>query len=256
MESTFSLTATGSISNEPTPATNQEERELLRVFERLCNYEERTRKREELRVVEGNIKMLFAQQRTKDAEEMTVRSRELVEELKALDKIEDKKISVDDVHAILTTLKYKVTRKEVEEYVWEVDEDLDHCISWSEMKLMYNRNLKDRTGLEPNRIFNVTQFLIYDKNENNKVSVDETMNMLYARYGRTKMEVKLKELFGANMLETGREGGEITFKQFIEAVDKVQLETFWKTTKGRIISQTTAGKRSLETLVQTVSKQL
>jgi hypothetical protein len=38
--------------------------------------------------------------------------------------------------------------------------------------------------------------MMYDMNSNNFVSVDETMNMLYARYGRSRMELKLKELFG------------------------------------------------------------
>ena len=81
--------------------------------------------------------------------------------------------------------------------LWEVDEDLDQCLNWTEFKLMFTRNILDATGLEPARMYNLTQFLIYDHNENGMVSVDETMNMLYARYGRATMEIKLKELFGA-----------------------------------------------------------
>lgn len=39
------------------------------------------------------------------------------------------------------------------------------------------------------------------------------------------MEIKLKELFGHNMQETGREGGEINFTQFIDSFEKSQLNT-------------------------------
>jgi hypothetical protein len=46
---------------------------------------------------------------------------------------------------------------------------------------MFIRNVTDKTGLEPSRIFNMTQFMIYDVNNNGMVSVDETMNMLFNR---------------------------------------------------------------------------
>ena len=48
------------------------------------------------------------------------------------------------------------------------------------------------------------------------------------------MEQKLKELFGEDMHETGRQGGEINFTKFLNAVEKVQMDTFLKTTKGKI----------------------
>ena len=48
-------------------------------------------------------------------------------------------------------------------------------------------------------------------------------NNVYFRYGKAKMEIKLKELFGHNMQETGREGGEINFTQFTESFEKSQL---------------------------------
>jgi hypothetical protein len=39
------------------------------------------------------------------------------------------------------------------------------------------------------------------------------------------MESKLRELFGHNMEETGREGGEIDFSQFLDSFEKSQLNT-------------------------------
>ena len=68
--------------------------------------------------------------------------------------------------------------------------------------------------------------MIFDQDENGLVSVDETTNMLYERFGRTKMELKLKELFGSDMKETGTQGGEINFPQYLERVERTQLLTF------------------------------
>lgn len=65
------------------------------------------------------------------------------------------------------------------------------------------------------------------------MSVDETMNLLYARYGRSVMEQKLKELFGENMQEFGRQGGEITFETYLKSVEKVQLHMFLETNRGK-----------------------
>jgi hypothetical protein len=39
------------------------------------------------------------------------------------------------------------------------------------------------------------------------------------------MESKLRELLGHNMEETGREGGEIDFSQFLDSLEKSQLNT-------------------------------
>lgn len=152
---------------------------------------------------------------------------------------------------MLKRLKVKMAKKDVQEMVWEVDDDLDQCLNWTEFRLMFTRNIMDRCGLEPSKMFNLTQFLIYDHNGNGRVSVDETMNMLYARYGRVKMETKLKELFGENMHETGREGGEISYQEFIGAVEKVQVQSFMGTTMGMIVAAKT--KKDLPTMQSTLA---
>jgi hypothetical protein len=48
------------------------------------------------------------------------------------------------------------------------------------------------------------------------------------------METKLRELFGENMHETGREGGEITYQEYVMAVERIQQQTFWATAPGKI----------------------
>jgi Ca2+-binding EF-hand superfamily protein len=253
MDGTFSLTETGEKESTPLPVTNQEEKELRRVFNMLCDYSRKVRIQSEIE--ELRHLLTGGKQRLKEVNEMSTaivnlerfennaeachkRIDELIFELENVAANPNKKISIPDVSEMIKKLKGgKAPNKlDVQEMLWEVDEDLDQCLNWPEFKLMFTRNILDQTGLEPSRMFFLTQFLIYDHNENGKVSVDETMNMLYARYGRATMEKKLKELFGDDMHETGREGGEIQYDKFVAALQRVQLSTFWNTTKGKNIA--------------------
>ena len=68
-----------------------------------------------------------------------------------------------------------------------------------------------------------------------KMIVDETMELLYARYGRHKMEDRLKMLFGDDMKEEGKGGGEIDFVTYLRAVEKTQLATFLQSNYGKAL---------------------
>ncbi len=73
------------------------------------------------------------------------------------------------------------TKAEVLDMIWEVDENLDQCVDWEETQLMFLRNANDVTGLEPSKLYNMIQFMMYDISNSGTVSVDEAMNMLYSR---------------------------------------------------------------------------
>lgn len=146
-----------SSENKPLPVTSQEEKEIHRVFELMSDYQEKSKLRAEIHDVESWI----AEQKKKSyldsvAEAAVanayVRIEELNKQLQALEMKPDKKISVADVTEMLRWLKQKASKKEVEEIIWEVDENLDGCLDWSEFRLMFNRNILDRTGLEPSRM--------------------------------------------------------------------------------------------------------
>ena len=84
--------------------------------------------------------------------------------------------------------------------------------------LCFQRNIADTTGLEPYRFFNVVQFMMYDKDSSGTVTLDETMAMLYARYGRDQLETQMKELFGED-LKTADGDGVLSFNEFLDAVN-------------------------------------
>ena len=85
------------------------------------------------------------------------------------------------------------------------------------IQLMFQRNITDTTGLEPFQLFNVVQFMMYDKDNSGKVTVDETMHMLYARYGKARLESQMKALFGED-LKTEDGDGELSFNEYLKAV--------------------------------------
>lgn len=159
-------------------------------------------------------------------------------------------IRKQDVLQALKVLGYNATELDVETMIWEVDENLDGKVDWDNFQLMYHRNLTDKTGLEPSRFFNLIQFMIYDENENGLVSVDETMIMLYARYGRGNIETKLRELFGTGMKESGKQGGEITFGEYITAVNRLQNSTFWNSNMGELVMTSSATPPSQKLLAR------
>lgn len=77
-----------------------------------------------------------------------------------------------------------------------MDDDLDGFVSKEEYQTMYKRCISDKTGLEPRKLFNLVQFLMYDKTFKGRVTVEETLQILYVRYGREKLDDEIKAIFG------------------------------------------------------------
>jgi Ca2+-binding EF-hand superfamily protein len=177
----------------PVPITHQEEKELRRVFEMLCDYKRKMMLKDQIKSIQASSHMAKLQAQmdsrvTPNYQELEAASAEAARQIERLhqdyqdlENNPDKRISCNDVYQMLKRLKVKIQKREVQEMIWEVDDDLDGCLDWSEFRLMFTRNVMDKCGLEPSKMFNLTQFLIYDHNDNGRVSVDETMNMLYAR---------------------------------------------------------------------------
>lgn len=153
-------------------------------------------------------------------------------------RLSEPNIRAQDIAAALRDLGKRPTKQEVQDMLWEADEKNDGVIDWDEMKLMFERNLRDTSGLEPTSLYHLVQFMIFDHNANGKVSIDETMNILYARLGREKMEATISNLFsddGAPVEERGWQGGEITFARFSSVAKKEQQQTFEESEMGKLL---------------------
>lgn len=163
----------------------------------------------------------------------------------------DQFIRPQDVGIAMKVLGKRLTKKEAYDLVWEADEKLDGVIDWEEFKLMFERNIKDTTGLEPAGFYHLSQFMIYDHDGNGMVSIDETMNMLYARLGRAKMESTISILFGGEdgkpIKEVGHQGGEIDFLTYWSIAEKEQIKLFDSSELGRNLAEKKAPKKSTPT---------
>ena len=129
---------------------------------------------------------------------------------------------------VLNFLGLKPLKSEVALIIWEVDDDLDGMISWEEYETMYKRSISDVTGLEPRKLFNLVQFLMYDKSFKGKVTVEETLQIMYVRHGRENLDSEIAAIFGNE--ETNPDGSEkvITFGEYCEKVNKRALEDYKK----------------------------
>ncbi len=76
---------------------------------------------------------------------------------------------------VLIFLGLKPTRNQIKLMIWEVDDDLDGYVSREEFMTMYKRCISDKTDLEPRGLFNLVQFLMYDKTFKGRVTVEETL---------------------------------------------------------------------------------
>jgi len=112
-----------------------------------------------------------------------------------LDKKKDGKIDHSELSDQLCKLDYKPKRVEVEDMIWEVDEDCDHCVSWDEFKLMFHRCRTDKTGLEPRKLFNVVEFMMHDKDSSGTIDMDECMEILFRRFGKDQLEQRTNDFF-------------------------------------------------------------
>mmetsp|Transcript_18020 Transcript_18020/g.20789 ORF Transcript_18020/g.20789 Transcript_18020/m.20789 type:complete len:264 (-) Transcript_18020:11-802(-) len=235
----------------------KELKELKRVFENLCFKADKSGIIEQIRTIDERIIELergrnLANPRA-DLTNINVETAQLSSEKekleKELDEIKDRPdqhIRPQDTGAALKALGRKAIKREVMDMMWEVDEKVDGVIDWEEFHLMFERNVRDTTGLEPASFYQMTQFMIYDRDNNGMVSIDETMNMLYARIGREKMENTITLLFGgidgAPIQEEGQQGGEIDFSRYLEVVSKEQRKMFNESELGLNLIERKKGK--------------
>lgn len=158
------FTHTNMDKTKPMPITPQEEKEIHLAFERLCDFPVKVKLNQEKLDIDAWIEADRARSNQYGYVEPVAfikkslaRKDEIDRELEALKTKQDMKVCANDVAEMFKFLNFKATKKEIDEMIWEVDEDLDSFVNWSEFRLMFNRNVLDQTGLEPNRLVSLSR---------------------------------------------------------------------------------------------------
>ena len=134
------------------------------------------------------------------------------------------KISAMDIARTLQFLGCRPTRADVDLIIWEVDDDLDGFVSKTEFETMYKRCISDREDLEPRQLYNLVTFLMYDKDFKGRVTIEETLQILFVRHGRKNLDEEIKAIFGEE--ERNRETSEepsITYSEYVNKITRRAL---------------------------------
>uniref|UniRef100_A0A7S0V8N5 EF-hand domain-containing protein n=1 Tax=Polytomella parva TaxID=51329 RepID=A0A7S0V8N5_9CHLO len=146
---------------------------------------------------------------------------ELERAFNTIDKKGDRKIDPEELTQLFQELGHVPKRGEVEDMIWEVDEDCDNCISWLEFQTLYTRCRDDKTGYEPRGLFNVVEFVMNDKYNQGFITLEEAMQIMYLRYGRAQLDMQLEEVFGTADLNSGKI---LTLSEFLSCLHMNQVK--------------------------------
>eukprot|EP01068_Selenidium_serpulae_P012118 Selendium_serpulae@DN5772_c0_g2_i2.p2 len=129
-----------------------------------------------------------------------VELRELRRVFNFLDINNDGKISASEIGFATSKLGLSLKKNDAEMMIWEVDDDRDQQVTWAEFLAMYKRCTEDVTGWEPCTFFNIVQFLMYDVAFEGKIGEENTLELLFVRYGRSSMDQEINAIFGGEEL--------------------------------------------------------
>ena len=130
--------------------------------------------------------------------------------------------------------------------IWEVDENLDQRVDFYEFELMYKRCIYDKSGLgihskiifyyfifcylilEPRQLFNLVEFLMYDKTEVQDISVEDTLELLYVKtknyYVDGNLDDEIEAIFGNDEQSSDGQEKRISFTEYLDRITKRAIE--------------------------------
>ena len=89
---------------------------------------------------------------------------------------------------------------------------------------MYKRCISDPLDLEPRQLYNLVTFLMYDSDFRGRVTIEETLQILFVRHGRKNLDEEIKAIFGEE--ERNKDTSEepsITYSEYVNKITRRAL---------------------------------
>ena len=177
------------------------------VFNKLCSLEEEKSSDDDSKNKKyyRNINAKAEQKRTKfpkakfrgkleKANKKNYKNKDEEDEENKEKKEPKKKFSQKALRKVIRTLCNEFAKDELDNMIWEVDENLDGYVSEREFENMYKKCITDEKEEEGKKLFYLAQFLMYDKDEKHEITVEDTLEILCARH-QSNVDAALDAIF-------------------------------------------------------------
>ena len=158
-----------------------EKARLSFVFDKLCSYEAEPSSDEDSK---EKLYQKRIEERAKAKQMKIPKSnfKSKIMESQKKKKKNRKKFSKKALRKVIRTLCDEYAKDELNNMIWECDENLDGYVSEEEFINMYKKCISDEKEDQGKKMYYLVQFLMYDKDEKHEITIEDTLEILCARY--------------------------------------------------------------------------
>ena len=225
---------------------SSEQVRLNAVFDQFCAYEEEPssdedskeklyKKKIEERANAKKMKQpksTFVSQTMKKTQKKTAKKfkeDDDEQEQKEKEKAHKRKFSFKALRKTIRNLCDEYAKDEIEQMIWEVDENSDGYVSEKEFTNMYKKCIVDEKEEEAKKLFYLVQFLMYDKENKHYITVEDTLEILCAR-NQAQMDANIDAIFDIEVKDpkTGKvkkmKKEQMTYLEYADRMHKISMK--------------------------------
>lgn len=109
-------------------------------------------------------------------------------------KIRKCKFGSKALRKIMRKLTGSFIKEEIKLMIWEVDSNLDNFVNFDEYERMYKRCIIDDKEHEPKKLYYLIQFLMFDKENKDYITIEDTLEVLCVR-NTNGIDAAINEIF-------------------------------------------------------------